>query len=295
MATTRPLWSDKEAPGAVRTLKDAASSGSGLGVAGASWFKLLGRTGLAARAVIYVVLTVLTLLIATGGRPPAQDSGDGALEIIDKQVGGEALLGALAAGLLAYALWRLVQAVTGAEPASPDRSSVWKRLGWLVFAGVYLVLFAKALEVMAGSSSTTGASSHPQPYAAVVLRAPAGQVWLGIAGAVTCVAAVCFAIWGVLHDYGDDLQEKGTDHRIQLVARVTGIAGNLTRGAIALLIGIYILFAVANDQPSQVKSVDQVLERVAHAPAGAWWLWLVAMGFLAFAAYSGIEARWRKV
>jgi hypothetical protein len=260
-----------------------------------AWMKPVARVGLASRAVIYVVLSVLAYLIAARGTSPSQTSGEGALAEIAKQPAGPLLLGILSGGLVAYGAWRLVQVVTGIEPASSDRPSVWKRIGWLAIACVYFSLFAHAVSLMSGSGSSGGASSHPTPYAARVLGWPAGPELLGLAAVGIIIGGIALAIWACVHDYSETLQEGRMRPAERVGARVTGISGNVARGALVLAVGMYLLLAAIDDTPSKVKALDQLLETVVRQPAGPWWVAIAATGLAAFALYSLIEAVYRKV
>jgi Domain of Unknown Function (DUF1206) len=91
---------------------------------------MVARVGLAARGVIYSVLAYLVLDIALHGNSPAQTSGQGALGEVAHQPEGRSLLVAVAVGLAAYAVWRLLQAATGQPGGGHDRN-VLKRVGWL--------------------------------------------------------------------------------------------------------------------------------------------------------------------
>ncbi|MHB8246328.1 MAG: DUF1206 domain-containing protein [Acidimicrobiales bacterium] len=260
------------------------------------WLKVVAKTGLAARAVIYAVLGILAFLIVTRGHSPSQTSGEGALAEIVKQPAGPLLLGLLSTGLIAYGAWRLIQTVTGIEPASDQPTSMWMRIRWLAIAVIYLVLFADSISILAGGGgSSGGASSHPKPYAAQVLALPAGPVLLGLVGAAIVTAGVAFATWGCVHDYSTALQEGRMGETAKLAARITGIFGNFTRGALAVLVGLYFLIGAVHDQPGNVKSLDQALQSLSHQPTGPLWLTVAALGLLSFSAYSAFEVVYRKV
>lgn len=257
--------------------------------------RALARAGLVSRAVIYLVLGVLAALIVTRRRPPSQTSGQGALAEIAKQPAGPFLLGLLSAGLAAYGLWRVAQALTGIDRASDDTPSVWQRVGWLFIGGVYFALLGEAISIMSGSGSSGGPSSHPAPYASDVLGWPAGPELLGLIGAGITIGGVALAIWGVLHDYSAELEEDRMSTAARATARVAGGAGNLIRGGFAVAIGIYLLLAADDDAPSRVKSLDELLETVSRSPGGAWWLSVAAAGLFCFAGYSVLDAVYRRV
>lgn len=255
----------------------------------------VARAGLASRAAIYLVLSVLAFLIVARGHSPSQASGSGALAEIAKQPAGPFLLGVLSAGLLCYAVWRLLQAVFGVEPAASDRPSYWRRFGWLLIAGLYVALFAEALSILFGSGGSGGPSNHPQGDAARLLSLPGGPGWLGLVGAALAIGGVSLGLWGCLHDYGEVLEKDRMNRPGQLAARLTGATGNLTRGALLVLVAVYFLMAAVENTPSKVKSLDQALESVVHQPTGPVWIGLAAFGLLAYASHSVLETIYRRI
>src|SRR6184192_593063 len=86
MATAARQWAREVA-------REAARSG---------WTEGLGRAGLVARGVVYCLVAVIALRVATGHRGEA-----------DRQ-------GALRVGFLGYAAWRLVKAAIGAREGATD-------------------------------------------------------------------------------------------------------------------------------------------------------------------------------
>lgn len=258
----------------------------------------LARAGLVSRAVIYVVLGALAALIVGDGRPPSQASGTGALAEIAKQPAGPFLLGLLAAGLLCYGAWRLVQAVTGVEPATRGAPSMSTRGGWLAIAAVYFLLCADALSIIAGSGASGGPANHPQGAAATVLSWPGGAIVLGLAGAALAVGGATLGIWGCVHDYTRMLDMRRTPSWVRRASRLAGIAGNLTRAALVAMVAMvaaYTFVVAIDDSPTWEKSLDQSLEAVLRAPGGPWWIALVATGLVVYASYCLVEALYRRV
>jgi hypothetical protein len=74
------------------------------------WAVLSGRVGYAARGVVFIVIGVL--LVQAGRHSNAEEAGglDGALQALARQSFGPYLLGAVAAGLVAYGIYALVEA-----------------------------------------------------------------------------------------------------------------------------------------------------------------------------------------
>src|SRR5690349_4894992 len=82
-------------------------------VARSPWVDRAARLGFVARGVVYIIIGILALKIATGD--PKQESADkqGALAIVARQPFGEVILVILAIGLGGYAAWRFSEAIWG--------------------------------------------------------------------------------------------------------------------------------------------------------------------------------------
>ncbi len=195
--------------------------------------RLAAHAGLAARGILDLILGVLAFDVALHGSSPAPTDAQGALQEVARQSAGPVLLVAVAVGLGAYALWRLMQVVSG-RGSGPRDTGVLRRLGWLGIAVVYGGLCAEAVQLAGGSSSTSSSSrsaaSNPEPWAAHVLRWPGGPELLGFVGAGLVVAGGALALWGVLHDHDKELRLDGLSRLARRTVLVLGGAGNAARG-----------------------------------------------------------------
>ena len=90
------------------------------------WIVRLGRFGLVAKGVVYLIIGALAIQAAFGTGGEVTDR-DGALRAVLRQPFGGVLLGLLAIGLLAYMLWRIVQAVANPEREPHDLKGSVKR------------------------------------------------------------------------------------------------------------------------------------------------------------------------
>jgi hypothetical protein len=258
------------------------------------WFRIVARAGIAARGVIYVLLGLLAFDIGLNGSAPAQPSGQGALQEVARQPAAPLLLVALAAGLGAYALWRLVQAAAGRSNARDGRAGLL-RLGWLAIAAVYLALCLRAVELIVGRSSSSGPSSDPRPWAAKVLSWPGGPELLGLGGACLVIGGASLAVWGFVRDYEKDLALERLARALSRVVKALGALGDLSRGFLIGLIGLYLLSAAILGDPRRAKSTDSALKSILRTGYGPELIGLVAAGLCCFALFSFCEARLRRL
>ena len=85
------------------------------------WIERMARCGFGAKGVVYIVVGVLATQAALGRGGSTTDSL-GALHAIAERPSGASLLSVVAVGLVAYALWRFLEAWKDPEGKGADRS-----------------------------------------------------------------------------------------------------------------------------------------------------------------------------
>ena len=109
----------------------------------------LARAGYAARGAIYAVIGVLAIRLANGVSGPRPNQ-QGAMQQIEQQRFGHALLLLTAIGLGGYAIWRLAQALVGHTPEYGEHSA-FDRIGAAGSAIAYAAFCFLAISVLQGS------------------------------------------------------------------------------------------------------------------------------------------------
>jgi hypothetical protein len=80
----------------------------------------------------------------------------------------------------------------------------------------------------------------------------------------------------------------------QKAVKALGGLGDLARGSLLALLGVYLIEAALTSDPAQAKSVDQTLRTLVYHPFGALAIGAIALGLLSFGLYSFFEARLRR-
>jgi fumarate reductase subunit D len=276
------------APSKPRPVQHAQAEGDR--VARSSPFEWLARAGFIARGVIYGLIGILAFQLAFGGGASHSASQQGALQTIAAQPFGKVLLILVAIGLAGYALWRLVHALIGHGPERSD--TTFERLAALASGLVYAGLCAIAVKVLTGSG---GSSGNAHKTTAGVFGWPGGTWLVGIAGAALIGAGLYQGYRGITKDFLKDSKTEDMGPRIRTWIEWIGTFGHLARMVVMGLVGVFLIKAAVDFNPSKAVGLDGALAKVQHASYGPFLLGVVAAGLIAFGVYSLSDARYRRI
>jgi uncharacterized protein DUF1206 len=242
------------------TAQGARTRAAGNGVSRRSTIRALGRAGLTARGVIYILVGALAVQIAFGKSSGKEADRQGALQTVSQTPGGTILLWLLAIGLAGMALWRFSEVIWG--QAGPDGDKATKRLMSLARGIFYAVVCASTVAFVIGAGGPGSSDKKSQDWSAKAMHdLPAGRWLVLLAG-------------------------------LGLIAGGIGIA---VRAVVYAAAGAFLAYAGITFDPGKAKGVDGTLREFAHTGAGPLLLVLVALGLIVFGIYSFCEARWRRV
>ena len=241
--------------------------------------KAVARAGLAAHGVIWLLLGVLALVMAFGGRQQETDQR-GALEELAQHTGGWILLLVITIGLAAYALWRLVDAFVSTD----KKDRVTGVVRFVMYAGFAV----SGVEILA-AGHTSSQKKKQQGWTATIMQHTGGRWLVGIVGVVIVGVGCYLAYRGLARKF-----EENLDAHPRAVT-VLGVVGSTARGVVVALAGVLAVVAAVNYDPKKASGVDGALRTVRDAPAGTVLLVLVAIGLVMFGLFGCCEAKYRRV
>jgi hypothetical protein len=257
-------------------------------------FRWLVGTGFVARGVTYGLIGVFAFAIAVGaGTMGAAPNQQGALSLIARSALGKAALIVVCAGLLAYALWKLSQGLLGRGPEGGGGPQLKDRVANLGGGVVYLAFFSVAIRVLTGSSGS--ASGQEKHAAAGILGWPGGEFIVGLGGG-GLIAISAYQLYEALGGkFAHDEKRQGMSAGQRRAFMVLGRVGLSARALVFGLVGYFLVRTAIDFSPNRGVGVDGALARLHHEPLGPWALGLVGAGLVTFAAFSLLEARFRRL
>jgi hypothetical protein len=255
------------------------------------WVERLARIGYAAKALLYITVGLLAAQagLGRGGRPV---DTQGALRVVHHATFGRWALLLIAAGLIGYAVWRVVEGVVDPDNRGTDAKGVALRTSFAARGVAHGALGVTALR-LAVRERTGGSSDQTRQFTEIAFGLPAGEllVWLaalGIAG---------YGVYQLYRAYASKLSRQlnlaelaGTTERWVVGVSRFGIAA---RGVVFCLIGFFLGRAAQHHNAAEAGGLGKSLDLLAGM--GRWPFVVVALGLVAYGVYELVNARYRRI
>lgn len=247
------------------------------------------RAGYAARGFVYGVVGVIALLATTGNTETAGLLGS--LDRLKDAPWNEPVLLTLAAGLVAYAIWRGLDSIV--DLAGHGRGFGWvERFGLFFVALLHLGFAWYAVRLAFGGPEFVADSSR---RAAAALRAlighPVGR-WFVVLVGVGTISFGCYSIWkGAFGRYRNHMRHTWMLERI---APLLGF-GLVARGIVLGNMGGLIVWAGWSLDANAAGGYGHTLSQMGGGWHGRTMLGVAGAGMVAFSFYCFCETIYRVI
>lgn len=242
--------------------------------------------GLVGYGLVHLLVAWATLRVvldAAGGRA----TGSGAMAQVAVDPGGRLLLGGMALGFAALAVWQVVATVVGYRgDAGPRR--------WLmrVAAAARAVMYGY-LAVAASGLVLQGPSGQGSPRSATarLLALPAGPWLLGAVAVGFVATGTGLAVFGARRGFVGQLDERAREGGRRVPIVLLGVLGYLAKGAAITVVGVLLGWVALSHDPRRTGGLDQALHQVLGARLGTVAVVVVGLGLACFGLYLIARAR----
>jgi hypothetical protein len=252
----------------------------------------VGRFGLLAQGVSFIVVAVLALELALGIGGET-DSRQGALATLKDETGGPFILGLLALGFLGYAVWRLAQAIFDRGNEGDDAPGLGKRAAQFGKAVIYIGLTWATVNLIFKDSG--GGGGEEKKATGGVLDWPLGRELVFAAGIALFGVAIYQVYRALSKKYMEEMEQHKVTEDAKKVLEPLGSFGILARAVIFGLAGAFLVKAAVEYDPKEAIGLDGALQKIVDAPYGGWLLGGTALGLAAFGLFCCAQAYYRDV
>lgn len=237
------------------------------------------RAGYVASGILHLLIARIALGLAMEGSSGNADQS-GAFQQLMSNTWGKVLMVAMAVGLVLLAVWQLTEAI---------RANEWKdRIKPIGKIGAYLSLAAPAITLL--TTHKADSAGQTEEVSTGVLAMPGGPILVALAGAVLFGVGAYHVYKGATRKFREDLvQHPGTP------AIVTGVVGYIAKGIALAVAGGLIVTAGLSGDTDKARGLDGAFRAILQAPFGQALVIGMAVGFVFFAAYCVVRARYGKV
>lgn len=266
---------------AVRSTANAADS---IARSAPGWMRHLARVGFGAKGVVYLIVGALAMQGAAGG------GQKGALTEIASQPFGRTLLGIVAVGLAAYALWRFVSgAIDPHDESDDDAKGIGKRIGYVASGAAYAGLAVAAVKIVLGGG---GGGDGAQHWTGVLLEMSFGQVLVGIVALGVLIGAAHQAKQAITADFRDNFLASAMSSTEMSWAVRAGRLGHGARTVVYALIAWLLASAALADDETRAGGLGKALQTLQSQPWGSWMLVAAGLGLVCYGLYCFVVARY---
>ena len=257
----------------------------------APWVERMARIGYASKALLYITVGILAAEAGLGRGGQTTDT-QGAMRVVHRATFGRFALGIIAAGLIGYGIWRLVEAVVDPDRRGTDLKGLALRASF-AFRGLFhgalgLTALRLALRSQAGPHS-----DQTRHWAGRAFELPAGHLLVWSAA----LAISGYGLYQLYRAYASKLSSQLRLGELSAETRgwVVGVSrfGIAARGVVFGLIGFLLARAAANHSAAEAGGVRRSLSVLAGI--GRWPLVVVALGLIAYGIYELVNARYRDI
>ncbi|WP_170149500.1 DUF1206 domain-containing protein [Rhodoplanes roseus] len=252
----------------------------------------LARLGYAARGIVYLLIGGLAVLAALG-RGGGTTGSKGALQTLLEQPLGTVWLGLVAAGLLCFAAWRVLQSVFDADHLGRDRNALMRRTGYGIGAAMNGALAFTTIGWAFGYAVSSGdGEASARDWTASLLSVPLGQWLLGAVGVGIAATGLGFAVQVWKEQVG-----KGLDCDAQTARWVVplGKAGMIARSIVFVLIGVFLVVAAVTANAREARGLAGAMRTLQEQSYGWILLAATALGLFAFGLFQFAVAYYRRI
>lgn len=253
-----------------------------------SWALPVMRCGYGGRALVYLVVAGFSLWAIWHGQ---QAKGTGsALAQLESTSGGLVVLVAIFLGMLAYALWRVIDAAYDLEDYGTDGEGAVARIGMVVTGLIHLGIGVAAFSLIFASGGGGGGSGITRAVGAV-MGWPGGRWIVGIAGLATIGAAIYYLHKAWTQNYRQNLIGNHFTRNWDPALR----GGVASQGFVVGVIGVFLIYAALLANPDQAGGVGQAFAWLSEQAYGRVLVGLLCIGLLGFALFCAVNAAYRLI
>lgn len=255
-------------------------------------FEVLARAGYVANGIVHVLIGVIVLVIAFGGR--AEGDQAGALKAVAGAPLGFVLLWLIAIALLALGLWHTAEGILARDRSGDVEGSARKwgrRAAEWGQALVFIALGAIAAAVALGARPDAEEAAETASRGLLVV--PGGSIVLALIGLGIAIGGVSFIVMGVLRSFRKRMDIP--DGKVGRSVTMMGVVGFVAKGVALAIVGVLLLIAAVRTDAETAGGIDGAVDAILDLALGPLLVGVVGLGFIAYGVFTVARSRYARM
>lgn len=254
------------------------------------WVPKIARIGLIAKGIVYVILGALAFMAAfeIGGQSNQDTNKAGVFNSIKDFPGGIILLVLLAAGLVCYSIWRMIQTFSGHDPDV----KLSKRVRYFFSGVIYLLLAGTAVQMIVSHEQENGDGN--QHLVARMLDHPAGEWIIGTVALMFAAVGIYQIYYAVSEKYKKHVEQLNGNSNGASALLKAGKVGYISRGIVWLLLAYLFLMAALHSNSSEAGGTSKAFQSLESSSYGSYLLGALGLGLVAYGVFNFIRAKYQR-
>ena len=247
------------------------------------WISAIARIGFVGKGIVYFMVGLLAMQAAIGMKAQATGTQQALQEFIFPPFGSIFLI-ACAVGLLAHAIWKIVQSIFDPVDRRENARVVVLRIVDFLTALLYISLSYAAWQILRGLN-TQSSSQQTEVWVANVLKLPYGK-WIVMLFAAIITIAGFYQFYAAYTAHFDAQFDKSRmNSQKQHLLRQLGRIGFSAWGIVYLMLGFLFYQAAIYYNANQAGGLADSLNALRAQPYGIWILGITSGGLLIYSLY----------
>ncbi|MEQ8696760.1 MAG: DUF1206 domain-containing protein [Bauldia litoralis] len=253
-----------------------------------SWAIPVMRAGYAGRGLVYLCVAGFSLYaIWYGGQASGTSS---ALSQLESTAWGSVVLFLIFLGMVAFAVWRGVNAVFDLEDRGTDGKGMVARAALIVSGFIHLGLAALAFTLLFTDGGEGGGSSLAG-WLSAIMQWPGGRWLVALGGFVIVGVGIYYAYRAWREKYRHRLQANHfTEHWDWLLK-----AGLVAKGLVVVIVGMLFVYAAWRTDPNAAGGTGDAFAWLTGQPYGQVLVAAICLGLLGYALFCFVNAAFRDI
>jgi hypothetical protein len=251
----------------------------------------LARIGCVSIGTVYVLVGSLALLALSGRLIEAADE-ERVVQLLMGIRGGPIVIWTIVLGAAAYVLWRVIEAISDPYGYGAGWKGLARRAGQASSAiGYGLIAFTTArIALGTANGARDAAEEQQQLIVAQVLAWPAGQLIVGLAGAVLAIVGIGQFVLMARRTYATEIQIEPQSEFGERLTHALAWYGYSARGVILCVLAWFLLKGAISNNPRAVGDTDTAFDFIGGGTIGDSAFAIVALGTIAYGIFMYMNA-----